>query len=167
MDESPDYIVNDRTTAFAAGDFASWDIQDAQKDFLTVTSKGNGKFIVTLDENYEFESWSDFIVTDCYAVYNSNTYSYVAEQYGTKLPATVTQNADNKNQIIIQLKNKYFAKENTLIWVGSGVSIRENLVNESQKKFGIYKDPNKKDASGYVNIWANYSPLSLAGGFLY
>ena len=145
--ESPAYIVNKKTTAFAAGNIAKSEIRDAQRDFFTVTSKGNGKFIVTLDSDYEFASWADFIVTD----YSSSTY------YGTKIPATVTQKADDKNQIVIQLKNKYFSNEKTVIWVGPGVTITENSVNTAQKQFGCYKWTDDKDASGYVNIWSNTS----------
>ena len=137
--ESPDYIVNSKGATFTAGSITKAGIQTAQRSFFTVTSKGNGKYLIKLDDSYEFAAFADFIVTD------TNK---------TKLNASVTQKDDDKNVIVLQLDNKFYS--GTIgIWVGNGVTLTQNSYNASQTKFGAYKWTEDKDASGYVCIYGS------------
>ena len=130
----PSYIIS--SASFAQGEYSQESIEDAQKDLLSVTEKDNGKFDVQLltlgGEQLEFDSYSDFILTD--DAMNKITCSVILKN---KTTATVIAES--------------FYEENINLWIGNGTSIKSNP-NNNQKKFGLFKDSDYGVASGYVKI---------------
>ncbi len=130
----PSYIIS--SASFAQGEYSQESIEDAQKDLLSVTEKDNGKFDVQLltlgGEQLEFDSYSDFILTD--EAMNKITCSVILKN---KTTATVIAES--------------FYEENINLWIGNGTSIKSNP-NNNQKKFGLFKDSDYGVASGYVKI---------------
>lgn len=132
--KSPSYIIS--TTTFAEGKYYYNDITNVQKSLFNVYNSQNGLYSITYNDSTLGGKLSsvDFIVTDT---------------NGTKLGSTATLSGENR--VTLQLENKYYTG-NVNIWVGTGTTITQNSVNDTQKTFGIYKDVNYGDASGYIKI---------------
>lgn len=131
--KSPSYIIS--TNTFAEGEYNYTNITNVQKNLFTV-SGSNGLYFITYNNSILEGKLStiDFIVTDT---------NY------TKLSSIAT--LDENNTVTLQLENKYYTGD-VYILVGTGTTITQNLVNSTQKTFGIYKDVNYGDASGYIKI---------------
>lgn len=131
--KSPSYIIS--PTIFAEGEYYYDSITSAQKSLFNV-SGSNGLYSITYDNSILGGKLSsiDFIVTD--------------RNY-TKLSSIAT--LSDENTVKLQLENKYYT-DDVYIWVGTGTTITQNSVNSTQKTFGIYKDVNYGDASGYIKI---------------
>ena len=139
---SPSYIISTSATTFPAI-FTTSSITTAQKGLFTTTKVGDGKYKVVLrtlsGTQLEFGSVSEdgFIVTDA-------NYTKIDD---------VTVTLKDEKTVSIQLNKSYYSGS-VYIWVGEGTTIKTNPVNSAQTTFGIYKDVDYGDASGYVNIYS-------------
>jgi len=158
--ESPDYIIQSYSTTEVEWDlknctFDKDAIQTAQRDFLKATSF-NGRFctvklggIGTKPGDVEI-SGKDFIVVDKY-----NDIEY-------KLPFKMKEkfydgDADEDHagklmEIEFEITNKNISLHTPKLYVGSGVTLKENKGNATQVKFGQFKDTADGIHSGYVAL---------------
>ncbi|MBR4629529.1 MAG: hypothetical protein IKO57_03665 [Treponema sp.] len=127
------------TTDFDATDDYTDDVAISAQNYLLNFSKTeNGKWWISLNDG-EFESASDFIVT------NANN---------ARVDSIVNVVKGGDNRIIgveIALKNKNVGG-NYKVWVGNGTTLKSNPAYPTQKKFGVPADSSKGDVGGYVAL---------------
>lgn len=149
---SPDYIVEPYSATAVTWNPTQKNaaaIASAQQNFLTASLSGR-VFTVTVADNekLEFESYKDFMVVDS----NSGVEYKLPIEYRVKLNDADNTNPNRLVKLEIEITNKNISLNNAKLYVGSGVVLKNNPTNSTQKKFGKYKDAADGIHSGYVAL---------------
>lgn len=151
---SPDYIIEGYSATASTWNpiqRTAANIAAAQQSYFTVTRPNNGRVfnvVPTDNEKLEFESYKDFLVVD---TYDGVEYKLPIE-YRVKFNDGDNANPSRVARLEIEITNKNITLRNPKLYVGSGVVLKNNPTNATQKKFGAFKDAAEGITSGYVAL---------------
>lgn len=150
---TPDYIIEGYSATASTWNptqKTAANIATAQSTFLSATLNGRVFSVTVRDsEKLEFESYKDFMVVDS----NDGVEYKLPIEYRVKLNDADNPNPNRLVGLEIEITNKNITLSNNVkLYVGSGVVLKNNPTNPTQKKFGAFKDAADGIHSGYVAL---------------